>query len=487
MISEQNELVLSPYSALYDLIVPKNNILRQLNELVDFSFVLDELKSKYCLDNGRKAISPIRMFKYLLLKSIYTLSDVDVVERSQFDLSFKYFLDMAPEEEVIHASSLTKFRRQRLIDGNLLDLLVEKTIEIAIEQDVVKSSAIIVDSTHTRSRYRHKTANEYLQGKSKAVRKAVYQLDPNFKENFPTKPDTAEIEDELSYCRRVVEAVEQYSVHAEVPSVKEPLNLLKEVVEDFTLELSYSDDQDARIGYKAADHSFFGYKTHIAMNSERLITAAIITTGEKHDGKYLQELIEKSKRTGMKVQAVIGDMAYSSKDNIIYTKGQQIDLISKLHPIVSNGIRAKNDQFIFNKDAGTYACKAGHLATHIKREIKGHDGKNPRTRYMFDIEKCKVCPFKEGCYKVGAKSKSYYISHKSNEHQEQMAFQETAKFIELAKERYKVEAKNGELKQRHGFEKAISSGLFGMQIQGATTVFAVNMKRIIKLINEKEG
>lgn len=41
-------------------------MLRQINELVDFSFILEELQSKYCLDNGRNAIPPIRMFKYLL-------------------------------------------------------------------------------------------------------------------------------------------------------------------------------------------------------------------------------------------------------------------------------------------------------------------------------------------------------------------------------------------------------------------------------------
>jgi hypothetical protein len=29
--------------------------------------------------------------EYLLLKSIYTVSDVDVVERSRYDMSFKYF------------------------------------------------------------------------------------------------------------------------------------------------------------------------------------------------------------------------------------------------------------------------------------------------------------------------------------------------------------------------------------------------------------
>ncbi|MFB9220497.1 IS5/IS1182 family transposase, partial [Kurthia sibirica] len=56
MISKQETLNLSPYMVLYDLIIPKDNMLRQINELVDFSFIIDELKSKYCLDNGRNAI-----------------------------------------------------------------------------------------------------------------------------------------------------------------------------------------------------------------------------------------------------------------------------------------------------------------------------------------------------------------------------------------------------------------------------------------------
>jgi transposase len=114
MISKQETLILSPFMAIYDIVVPKENMLRQINELVDFSFILEELKTKYCLDNGRKAVPPVRMFKYLLLKSIFDLSDVDVVERSKYDVSFKYFLGMAPEDAVIDPSLLTKFRKLRL-------------------------------------------------------------------------------------------------------------------------------------------------------------------------------------------------------------------------------------------------------------------------------------------------------------------------------------------------------------------------------------
>ena len=58
-------MILSEYTGIYDLVVPKDNMLRKINELIDFSFVYDELLDKYCINNGRNAIDPIRMFKYL--------------------------------------------------------------------------------------------------------------------------------------------------------------------------------------------------------------------------------------------------------------------------------------------------------------------------------------------------------------------------------------------------------------------------------------
>jgi transposase len=129
--------------------VPKDNRLRKIMDLIDFTFVYKELKDNYCLDNGRNAIDPIRMFKYLLLKSIFDLSDVDLVERSKYDMSFKYFLGMAPEDAVMDPSSLTKFRKLRLKNVDLLDLLIHKTVGIAVEKQILKSNAIIVDATHT--------------------------------------------------------------------------------------------------------------------------------------------------------------------------------------------------------------------------------------------------------------------------------------------------------------------------------------------------
>ena len=193
MVEQQQRFVLSPYMQIYELVIPKDNLLRQIKELVDFSFIYEELLDKYCLDNGRNAVPPIRMFKYLLLKSIYDLSDVDVVERSKYDMSFKYFLDMAPEDEVINPSSLTKFRKLRLKDMNLLDMLIAKTVQIALDKGIIKSKSIIVDATHTKSRYNQKKPREALQDQSKKLRRTIYEIDETMKNKFPNK----NIEDSL--------------------------------------------------------------------------------------------------------------------------------------------------------------------------------------------------------------------------------------------------------------------------------------------------
>ena len=63
-----------------------------------------------------------------------------------------------------------------------------------------------------------------------------------------------------------------------------------------------------------------------------------------------------------------------------------------------------------------------------------------------------------------------------------MFFQETEYYKEKAKHRYKIETKNSELKNVHGYNKAISYGITNMQMQGAIAIFTVNIKRILKLI-----
>ena len=491
MLKQKNQLELnfSKYSGLYDIIIKSDNFWKQLNDMIDFSFVYDELKDKYSSTMGRTCEDIIRMFKYLLLKSYFKISDRGLVERTETDLLFKYFLGYAPEEtKLINPSLLTVFRRERLKDEeeNLMDKLINKTVEIALEKGLIEvKNKIIVDSTHTNAMFHHISPREELIRQAKELRKSVYKIDESMHEKMPKKKEaTGLLEDQIEYTKELLKLLKEDGRFTALPGIKEQIDYLEETMNDTEIELEYSKDQDAKIGHKTADTSFFGYKTHLAMTPERIITAATITSGEKHDGKELTKLIEKSENSGIEVEAIIGDGAYSEKDNLDYCSEKNIKNISKLSKSVTHGNGKNKEDFEYNKDAGMYVCKAGHMS--IKKTKSGSKNKNQQVEsYFFDVEKCKRCPFREGCYKEGAKTKTYNVKIKDNTHIKHMDYMETEEFKNLYKERYKIEAKNAELKKCYDYGNASTCGKAGITIQGATTLFLANIKRIIKLNEEK--
>lgn len=487
--TNQLELNYSKYVGLYDVLIDKDNMWKKLNNMVDFSFIYDELKDKYSSTMGRTCEDIIRMFKYLLLKSFFKISDRGLVERTKTDLLFKYFLGYDPEEtRLINPSLLTVFRRERLKDEgiNLMDKLIQKTVELALEKGLIEvKNKIIVDSTHTNAIYHHISPREELIKQSKELRKSIYKYDETMHDKMPRKKEASGIlEDQIKYTKELLDIIKKEEKLLKYPGIEEQVNYLEETMNDTEIELEYSKDQDAKVGHKTSDTSFFGYKTHIAMTPERLITGAVITTGEKHDGKQLIELIKKSQQSGIEVEAIIGDGAYSEKDNLDYCNDNNIKNVSKLSKSVTHGKGKNKDDFEYNKDAGMYVCKAGNMAIKKVKSGSEKNGTNVEC-YYFDVEKCKHCPFKDGCYKNGSKTKTYSIKIKNETHIQHMDYMESEEFRNLYSERYKIEAKNAELKNNYDYGNANACGKIGITIQGATTLFLANIKRIIKLEEEK--
>jgi hypothetical protein len=67
MLKAQTQLKISEFSRLYDILVPEDNELRQINELIDFDFVYDELKDKCNLmieeKKARETFVSIELYK----------------------------------------------------------------------------------------------------------------------------------------------------------------------------------------------------------------------------------------------------------------------------------------------------------------------------------------------------------------------------------------------------------------------------------------
>lgn len=502
--NNQMKISFSEYKELYNILIPQDNKWRRMNDEIDFSFVYDYLQDSYSENMGRTAKDAVFMFKLLLLKTESGLSDEGLIKMVNVNMEYKYFLGLDPEEkDIIDSSLLTKFRRSRIAkyekDENnnnvkvmdksqeLMDILISKTVDLAITKGIIKKRNIgIVDSTHTLSMYGHISPREKLIKVSKELRKKIYKLDPTMKEKMPKKREASGvIEDEILYCNELLELINNDGRFVEVPSIEENINLLKEVIEDTNTELEYSKDTDAKVGHKTADTEFFGYKTHIMMSEERIVTAATVTTGEKHDGKELQDLAKKTIDNGIELEAIVGDGAYSEKENLEFCNESGIKNVSKLSENVLHGSRSKEKEFEFNKDAGMYVCKAGNMAIRKSKQGSKKNGTQVEC-YYFDVEKCKHCPLKNGCYKEGANSKTYSVTIKSDTHIAQMDYMKTEEFSDYYSHRYKIEAKNAEIKLVYNYEKSTACGQSGVTIQGATTLFLANLKRIYKLEDEKK-
>ena len=511
MLRSDKQISFTYYSLLYDQLIPKDNFFRKLKENINFSFVNDILKESYCEKFGRPANEPEFMCKLLFLQRLKNFSDREVIEEVSYNLSYKFFLDMNPEDRPCDPSLLSKFRRKHIATEETLQKLLEGIVLQAIEKGLIGKETILMDATHTKSHAAKENNTLQLQRLTRNLRSALYKRYPEMKGHLPEKPPKgAGFQKELSYTKKLMKALDKENqedwankLTHEYRKVEEYLQMTKEAEQSFKKKEKEEDqkpkepeekrnpesiiDPDAKTGYKSEHNSFFGYKTHIAMSDSRIITGIKVTSGEAGDGKYLKELIERSRKSGMVIKEILGDRAYGGKENLEYLDTEGITPYIRLNPLVSEDQHKADHGMQYNKDADMMQCRAGNLSYKKQEHQNKGCNRNKRTIYYFDIQKCQECPYREGCYKAGAKTKTFSVTTKCEEHARQLEFQESEEFKERIKERYKIEAKNAEMKMKHGLEYCIYRGLFGMQVQSYLTAIAVNIKRIIQLIVKEEG
>jgi transposase len=479
----QTEMELSPYQGLYDAIIPKEHILRRLKENIDFSFVNPMLKKQYCEHFGRPAKEPEMIFKLLFLKKLYDLSDERVISSSQTDMAYKYFLGLAPEDKMIDPSLLTKFRKTRITE-DILEELLKETIQQAISKGLVKSGTIIVDATHVEAAVNAKSHTQVLRELSKQFRKEIYKHEYNLSEKFPDKPSIeAELSEEIDYTRQLLESVREGVEQSSNKEIRDLYNRIKELLDSEKIyKIRSKDDEDARFGHKTPTKKFFGYKTHIAMSDDRIITGIEVTDGAQNDGKQLPKLIEKSKKNGVDVKEVVGDMAYVSDDNLEACEKEEVVLYAKTNCAVAAAAKVNLDEgFVYNKDAHMLQCPAGHLAMRERKRI-GEAG-NTHYTYAFSKKKCRGCPLWDTCPVHKGTEYTYSYTEPNQDHRARLEFENSEEFNKKLEVRHRIEEKNGEMKTAHGFQRADSVGMVAMRLQAYLTAIVVNMKRIVAAIS----
>lgn len=411
-------------------LIPDNHILKQVDKVLDLSWLRDEVKDLYCIDNGRPGIDPEAAVRLMLAGFFQGIvHDRKLMREAKVNIAILWFAGFRLGEKLPDHSSLTKIR-QRWGPERFKKIFL-KTVQSCIDANLVSGETVHVDATLIRADVswesvttQHAEAvikeNESKDDKPKRWGRPKKQAKP--KKRSTTDPDASM----ATSCKKII---------------AEPC-----------------------------------YKQHGAVDDVcGVIVDVEITTGQVSEGSQLPCQVERiESNTGIKTKTLSGDAGYGNGKNYRYLEKKNIDAII---PPKNPGKRGKGiplSKFKYDAKNKIVKCPANKILTPRTESKAG-------VTYRAEAKDCDNCRMRSACFGFGSASRTVVIVHgyeailraRRRHKKPDKKFTET-----YSRHRWKIEGMHGEAKTQHGLRRAVRRGLGNMSIQAYMTAAAINLKRL---------
>jgi transposase len=143
----ENQIVMLS-SLTPDQLVPQDHPIRRIKPLVDQALKdLSPVFNRMYADLGRPSIPPEHLLKACLLIALYSIrSERQFCERLQYDLLFKWFLDLNIMDAAFDASSFSK-NKERLLEHQVAREFLTAVISDARRRKLLSEDHFTVDGT----------------------------------------------------------------------------------------------------------------------------------------------------------------------------------------------------------------------------------------------------------------------------------------------------------------------------------------------------
>jgi transposase len=139
-------------------LIPADHPIRRIRAVVDAVLAdLDDVFDGMYAADGRRSVPPESLLKATVLMAMYSIrSERAFCERLNYDLLFKWFLDMRIDEAAFDATTFTK-NRKRLLDHQVADEFFAAVVRQAKLRRYVSSDHFSVDGTLLNAWASHKS------------------------------------------------------------------------------------------------------------------------------------------------------------------------------------------------------------------------------------------------------------------------------------------------------------------------------------------
>jgi len=428
------------YKPLRDY-VASNHILLKIDELFDFSYVVELVQPFYCADNGRAAIHPEILLRALLIGCIHNISSFrQLCLRIQENLTYRWFSHLTLEDEVFDHSTISYFISRIGEDTfrAILQYFNQGLYELGLVSDQVYCDSTLlkahVDETHLSST--NLTPEEFV--------KQVIQENDIYLESKETK----------------VAGSDKISVWE------------TKCYQDSKGKLPLSPvDPEARWQAKSKKQkAHLSYKDNLVVDDEGFILAEKITSSTCSDPQGAKELIE---TIPIHPTSVAADKGYTAGAFRTFLEDQGIIPFIPL-PKEPKTNQISNRQF--KQQGEVLICPQGKTLKFIGMWKRNQ---SVQFRYRSCPQDCCDCPVKKECIKGKTNYRTVGISLHKKQIEKAKRINQTAAFKQAMKRRKTViegviaHLKNLGLKIRLW-------GLKKVNIQGILSALAHNVLKAVK-------
>lgn len=437
-----------------DELVPKEHLVRKLDNCIDFRFIEDLVKDLYSI-GGRPSIPPVVLFKLIFINIIFGINSMRrTCEECKVNLAYRWFLGLSIYDDIPNYSTWSQNYIRRYKESNVFNQIFDTILNQAIEYGFVDMETVFGDGTHQKA---NANKNKHKDVEVEIVKK-VYE-DALLKEIN---------EDRIEHGKKPLKAIKKAEIMFDEETGKVIENVeTKHIKESLT-------DPESGCFHKGEKEKCFAYTHQTFCDKNGFVLSKTTTPGNVHDSVAFFEAYNiLNSKFKDKIKNVCLDAGYVNPAicrEIILSN--HIPLIPYKRPMTGKGL-FKKYEYTYDEYYDCYICPNNKILSYSTTDKNGY------RQYKSNPEICKNCPLRSQCTK--SKNCQKVITRHIWERYKEQANEN--RYSKLWKDNYPlrketIERTFGDCKEQHGLRFTRVRGLLKNE-QNATMIFAChNLKKM---------
>ena len=440
------------YSFDLDRIIPPDHLVRQIDSVLDLSWVHKEL-APYYSHTGRPSIDPVLMIRMLITGYVFAIrSERQLCSEVQVNLAYRWFCKLSIEDDVPNHSVFSRARHERFRESDALRRVFEGVVARCIAAGLVGGEALSVDAS-------------------------LIKADVDKKKRVPGDQPIAwpKAEEASRAVREYLTALDNACADEEGDgSDGDNGGIRRKPIK----EISLTDPQAAWVTRKGIDPLFAYDANYLIDNKMGIIVDAEGTRANRVvEIAVTRAMIERVGRCfDLQPRRLVGDTAYGAARLLkwLVDRGITPHIPVWDKSARSDGTFSRAD-FIFDHERNIYICPGGAELTST-----GNVDQRRSVYYRAKKSDCSTCALKPKCTTAIVRKVTRDIDEDVRERVRALAHTES--FEQSRRERKKVEMRFAHMKRIFKLDRLRLRGLSGAKDEVLLTATAQNLRRLAKFL-----